>query len=220
MLFAPQGGWLFIALAPLTLWTPFRAAILGDRDGEAFRKAVLWAILLSIGLIVFTRLFPERSAENIVRGATYRAEMYTWIETGGGKEGDWHRFLPEHALHLGLFVFLALVSAGYAGLALGAGLMGYMNYFVASAMSGCSRPWETLSAAWFPWSACRVLAYIAFGVLLARPLLRRSGWPYESRHARWFLLATIGLVLDVLLKIFLAPAFRDRLHELVTTAVR
>jgi hypothetical protein len=220
LLFVPKGGWLLIALAPLTLWPAFTAAIRADRDGEAFRKAVVWAILLSVGLILFIREFPAVAAQNVLRGESYSAEMFSWIETGIGKEADWHRFLPEHATHFAIFALLSLLSAGYLGLAMGAGLMGYMNYFVASAMSASSEPWNTVTIAWFPWSVCRVLAFIAFGVLLARPLLRGSPWPYESRHGRWFLIAASGLVLDVLLKILLAPSFRERLHELVTTAAR
>lgn len=220
LLFLPAGGWLLIALAPTCLWPSFRAAIVADRDGEAFRRAVLWAILLSAAVVFLTLRFPQPAAEAIVRGETYRAEMFSWIETGSGKEGDWRRFLPEHALHFGLFALLSAISAGYLGLCLGAGLLAYMNYFVASVMAASSDPFRALTAAWFPWSVCRVLAFIGFGVLLARPLLRRSAWPYERRHLAWLLLATGGLALDVGLKIALAPAFRERLAALFAAALR
>jgi hypothetical protein len=220
LFFLPYGGWLLIALAPLTLWPSFAGAIRADRDGEALRKAILWAILLSAGTILFVRLFPAHATANVVRGEGYRAEMFGWIESGTGKEGDWRRFLPEHALHFALFALLSLVSGGYLGLALGAALLAYMNYFVASAMSASAHPFEVLTAAWFPRSVSRVLALIAFGVLLARPLLRGLRWPYERRHAFWFVLAASGLILDVLLKIAFAPAFRERLHELVFASIR
>jgi hypothetical protein len=220
LLFLPAGGWLLIALAPLSLWPSFRAAILADRDGEAFRRAVLWAILLSVGVVAFSRSFPQIAAAAVVRGESYRVEMFGWIETGVGREGDWRKFLPEHALHFGLFALLSAISAGYVGLCLGAGLMAYMNYFVAAVMGASTDPFRALTTAWFPWSVSRVLAFIAFGVLLARPLLRRSAWPYEKRHGRWLLLAAGGLVLDVLLKIALAPAFRERLAALLAAAIR
>ena len=219
-LFVPYGGWLLIALAPLTLWPSFAGAIRADRDGEALRKAILWAILLSAGVILFARLFPVTAAANVVRGEGYRAEMFGWIESGTGKEADWRRFLPEHALHFGLFALLSAVTGGYLGLALGAALLAYMNYFVASAMSASAHPFEVLTTAWFPWSVSRVLAFIAFGVLLARPILKGLRWPYERRHTFWFVLAAAGLVLDVLLKIAFAPAFQQRLHELVAVTVR
>jgi hypothetical protein len=220
LLFVPYGGWLLIAIAPLALWPSFAAAIRADRDGEALRKAILWVILLSTGILLFVRLFPETAAANVVRGESYRDEMFSWIETGEGKESDWRRFLPEHALHFALFALLSTASGGYLGLALGAGLLAYMNYFVASAMAASSEPFTVLTTAWFPWSVSRVLAFIAFGVLLARPLLRGLKWPFERRHTFWFLLAACGLVLDVLLKIAFAPAFRERLHQLLALAVR
>jgi len=219
-LFLPYGGWLLIAFAPLTLWPSFAGAIRADRDGEALRKAILWAILLSAGIILFARLFPAHATANVVRGESYRAEMFGWIESGSGKEGDWRRFLPEHALHFGVFALLSLLTGGYLGLALGAALLAYMNYFVASAMSASAHPFEVLTAAWFPWSVSRVLAFIAFGVILARPLLRRLSWPWERRHFVWAVLAASGLILDVLLKIAFAPAFRERLHELVFVSIR
>jgi hypothetical protein len=45
LLFLPAGGWLLIALAPLSLWPSFRAAILADRDGErcSGRSCSRWA---------------------------------------------------------------------------------------------------------------------------------------------------------------------------------
>ena len=146
--------------------------------------------------------------------------MFGWIETGAGKEGDWRRFLPEHALHFAVFALLSLLTGGYLGLALGAALLAYMNYFVACAMSASSQPFEVLTTAWFPWSVSRVLAFIAFGVLLARPVLKRLRWPWERRHRIWFLLAASGLALDVLLKAAFAPAFRDRLLALLALPVR
>jgi hypothetical protein len=141
--------------------------------------------------------------------------MFDWIATGAGKEGDWRRFLPEHALHLGAFALLSLLSAGYLGLALGAALMAYMNYFVAGVVTASGEPFAAVTTAWFPWSIARVLAFIAFGVLLARPLLRGERWPYERRHLRWLAFAALGIALDIGLKIALASTFRDRLLELL-----
>jgi hypothetical protein len=215
LLFLPAGGWLLALLAPLTLWPTFRREIRADRDGAAFRAAVLWAILFSAAIVAFTLAFPEAAARGIVRGEAYRSEMFAWIETGVGKEGSWRLFLPEHALHLVGFGLLAAVSGGYLGLALGAALLAYMNYFVASVVAASSDGATAGLTAWFPWSVSRVLAFVALGVLLARPLLRRNRWPYEPRHRRWWILVTLGIAVDVGLKIALAPAFRERLHELL-----
>jgi hypothetical protein len=215
LLFLPGGGWLLALAAPLTLWPTFAPAIRSNRDGAAFRAAVLWAILLSVGVLLFATQFPEAAARSVVRGESYRSEMFGWIETGVGKEGDWRRFLPEHAVHLGAFALLSLLTAGYLGLALGAALMAYMNYFVAGVAAASGEPIAAITTAWFPWSIARVLAFIAFGVLLARPLLRRERWPFERRHARWFALALLGIAVDIGLKVALAASFRERLLELV-----
>lgn len=211
----PAGGWLLSLLAPLTLWPTFRREICADRDGAAFRAAVLWAILFSAAVVAFTLVFPEVAGRGVVRGESYRAEMFAWIESGVGKEGNWRLFVPEHALHLGGFALLAIASGGYLGLALGAALLAYMNYFVASVVAASDNGATAGLTAWFPWSVARVLAFIAIGVLLARPLLRRDPWPFEARHTRWWILAALGIATDIGLKVALAPAFRERLLELL-----
>lgn len=215
LFFLPSGGWWFLIAAPLALWPSFRTAIVADRDGGAFRAALLWAILLSAATIAFVLAFPEVAAREIVRGEPYRVEMFRWIETGVGKEGDWRQFLPEHALHLALFALLAVASGGYLGLALGAGLLAYMNYFVASVVAASDGGVGALATAWFPWSVSRVLAFIALGTLLARPILKRTRRPFEARHRRWLALILLGLAADIGLKILLAPIFRERLGELL-----
>ena len=215
LLALPAGGWWFALAAPLTLWPTFVAAIRDDRDLRAWVAAVVWAGLLSVGVMFFVVYAPELAARNILRGEAYRHEMWGWIETGVGREGSWRLFLPEHALHLAIFAGLALVSGGYLGLALGAALLAYMNYFVVAVMTA-SGDWAAgLAAAWFPWSIARVLAFIAIGVLLARPLLKRSAWPFVPRHRQWVAWAAAGILLDILLKFALAAVYRERLERLV-----
>jgi hypothetical protein len=211
----PRGGWIFAFAAPLALWPTFASAIRADRDGAAFRAAVAWAVLLSAGVLLFVRADPETAATTIVRGESYRSEMFRWIETGQGREGSWRLFLPEHALHLAAFALLALLSGGYLGLALGAALLAYMNYFVASVVATSGGGFVALAGSWFPWSIARVLAFIAFGVLLARPVLRRAVWPFERRHRRWLALASLGIATDLLLKTLFAEEFRERLVALL-----
>ena len=215
LIFAPWGGWALALLAPLTLWPTFARAVREDRDFDAWRAGLLWTLLLSVGVLGFSWFFPELAARNIVRAAAYREEMFSWIGSGIGKEGNWRLFLPEHALHLLLFAALSLASGGYLGLALGAALTAYMNFFVASVMRASSAPWTALLSAWFPWSVARVLAFIAIGVLLSRPLLCRGRSPFSPRHRLWILAAASGLAIDVGLKISLAPVFRNYLVELI-----
>src|SRR5690606_16687140 len=116
--------------APALLWPAFSTAVRAGETRRAFAAAMLWTFLLSLSIIVFTQIAPARAGQAILHGESYRIEMFGWIETGEGRENRPAEFLPEHALHLVGFVLLTLLSGGYLGLALGAGLLGYMSYFV------------------------------------------------------------------------------------------
>ncbi len=167
-------------------------------------RGVAWAVLLSAGVVVVSQVAPEAAGARIVHGAAYRDEMFSWIETGLGREGEWRSFVPQHALHLAAFVALVLVSRGYLGLVLGALLLAYMNYFVASFAAASGQPWLGVLQAWFPWSVARVLAFIALGVVLS---VRPRTTAATPAGRRLLALAAIGLLTDLLLKAWLAPAW-------------
>lgn len=197
---APVGQWLLPLLAPLTLYFAFRNRVrLKDHFG-AWRLGMSWAALLSAGVVTLVLLAPQHAEGAVIHGETYRQEMFEWIRTGEGAEGDPARFLPTHALHLVVFVALTWISAGYLGLALGAVLMGYMSYFVGSYAAAAEAPWLGSLLAWVPWSVLRVMALVLLGCLFARPLLVGRPWPFEPREKRLMLLAAGGLVADVLLE--------------------
>jgi hypothetical protein len=198
------GGWALALLAPLTLY-PFFAERVKARDyGGAWRLGILWAVLLSAGVILLVFLFPEGAARGIFHGEAYRKEMFGWIATGEGKENDWHRFLPEHLLHLAAFIVLCWMSGGYVGLVLGAILTAYMSYFVGSYAAASGHPFLGSVAAWVPWSVIRVCAFVLFGALFARPLLSRKVWPFERLEFRLMALAAAGIVTDIVMKILIA----------------
>ena len=81
-----------------------------SRD-EAARVAE--RMLVQVGL---TLLWPQAMESAVWRGEAYRDEMFGWIRTGAGVEGDIRQFLPVHLMHLGLFCLLSLVSGGLFGL--------------------------------------------------------------------------------------------------------
>ena len=60
----------------------------------------------------------------------------------------------------------------------------------------------------------RVAAFVLLGCLLARPLLVRRPWPFERKEARLFALVAVGIVGDLLLKTFAAPAYGRALRSL------
>jgi len=169
--------------------------------------SLLWAVLLSAGVIVFTEAAPAAAAAAIPKAASYRAEMFGWVTTGDAPENRPAEFIPVHLSHLGLFVALSWASAGYLGLALGAWLVGYMSYFVGSFAAAAGLPWSGALLAWVPWSVVRVVSFVAIGTILARPLLERRALPFGRREALWLGLAAAGIVLDILVKTAIAPSY-------------
>jgi hypothetical protein len=201
----PFGQWLLPLVAPLTVYGAFAVQVRARRYGTAWLLGMGWAGLLSLGVIILVAMRPELAARGILHGPAYRTEMASWVLYGQGKEVTPSAFIPEHLLHLGAFIVLAVISAGYLGLVLGAFLMAYMSYFVATLAVASSSPVLAGLTAWVPWSVIRVMAFVLLGVLLARPLLVRRRWPFERREAWLFALAFAGIAADIALKTVLAP---------------
>ena len=214
----PGGGWLLAALAPLTLYPSFsRKVRAGDTFG-AWQLGLLWALLLSAGVILLTIWWPAAARAGIVHGEAYRQEMFGWIATGTGKENDWHRFLPEHLLHLAVFLLVTWASGGYLGLALGAFLVAYMSYFVGSYAAASGHPFLGSVAAWVPWSVVRVGSFVLLGSLFARPLQVRRAWPFGGREYRLMALAFAGILADIAIKALAAPAYGLFLRQMARSA--
>ncbi len=216
--YVPGGAWLLPFVAPLTLYPTFQARVKEGNVADAWFAGMAWAILLSLGVIVLTQAAPEAAARGILNGEPYRQEMFGWIATGLAPENSPRQFLPIHLLHLSLFALLTYVSAGYLGLVLGAALAGYMSYFVGSYAVASHHPLVGSIVAWVPWSVIRVAAFVLLGALLARPLLSRRLWPFERKEARLFALVSIGIVGDMMLKTFAAPAYGRALRALAGDA--
>lgn len=210
----PGGGWMLLAVAPLTLYPSFaRKVRAGDSIG-AWQLGIAWALLLSAGVILLT-IWPAAARAGIVHGEPYRQEMFGWIATGNAPENDWHRFLPVHLLHFAVFLLLTWASGGYLGLVLGAFLVAYMSYFVGSYAAASGHPLLGSVAAWVPWSVLRVLAFVLFGALFSRPLLVRRIWPFEGDDYRLMGIAASGIMADLILKTLSAPSYGLFLRHLV-----
>jgi hypothetical protein len=203
----PAGGWLLPLVAPLTLWPVFAPAARDGRYRRAVAAALLWAALLSTAIVALTESAPRWAGTRIVNGEPYRLEMFCWIETGSGRENDPAEFVPQHLLHLAAFALLSWLSAGYLGLALGAALVTYMSYFVGSFAISSGHPILGAVVAWVPWSVVRVAAFVALGSVLARRLLERRLFGYDSRDLAWIGAALAGIVVDIALKSALAPSY-------------
>ena len=210
----PGGLWALPLLAPLTLWFPFRERVRVRDYLGAWTLGMAWTVLLSAGVILLVLYGPEAAGGGILHGEDYRREMFGWITTGVAPENQPRVFIPQHLLHLTVFLLLTWLSAGYLGLALGAALVGYMSYFVGSYAAASGHPLLGSVIAWVPWSVVRVAAFVLLGSLLARPLLVRKAWPFERWEVRLMALALAGILVDILIKSFFAPAYGVFLRQM------
>jgi hypothetical protein len=217
----PGGRWALPLLAPLTLSPAFAARVRRQDYLGAWSLGLLWALLLSAGVIALVSIYPGgpgAAGEAILHGEAYRKEMFGWIATGEAPENHPAVFIPIHLLHLAVFLVLAWASAGYLGLVLGAFLVGYMSYFVGCYAVASAHPLLGAVAAWVPWSVLRVFAFVLLGCLFARPLLVRRAWPFARSEYQLMGLAASGLLVDILMKSLLAPSYGRFLRQLARSA--
>lgn len=205
-------AWLFPLLLAAPLAPPFVLAVRRGRRGRACATALLWAAALALSAVSVSMRSPVEAERAIWRSRAYAEETIAWVRTGEGPEADPRVFLPRHLLELAAFAVLALLTGGVGGLVLGAALLNYMSFYVAALWRLSGAP-AALLLGWPPWALVRILAYVALGTALAGPLAAR-GLPRERRpaFARWLLVCGLaGVVLDLLLKSTLPPAWRQLL---------
>lgn len=182
---------------------------------QAIARMLVWAAALGACATILAFARPSQTARLFVHASAYEREMLAWVVTGQGAESDPSRFVPQHAAHAAIFCGLALATGGAAAMPMGAALMNYMGHYVGALAARSPHPLLTAFLAWHPWALVRVAGFVALGVLLAGPLLSRLGrFPFQLRaHAGLLGTAAAGLVLDVLLKWMLAPAWREMIRN-------
>jgi len=180
------------------------------RVGEAIGRMLVWATALGVCATTASYLAPVETARLFIHADDYRREMFWFILTGHGAEGDIRQFLPQHAGHAAMFCGLALATGSALAMPLGAMLMNYMGHYVGALGAASTHPWRALGLAWVPWSLVRIASFVTLGVVLGGPVLARVfGFEYRlSEQRRWIALAAAGLLVDVLLKWALAPSWR------------
>ena len=181
------------------------------RRREAVVLMLAWAVMLAVAATVTFTMWPAAPDALVLNGPAYRDEIFHWIRTGEGREGRPAEFIPQHVLHLAAFVVLSLATASAASMVLGAALMNYMGFYVASLARSGVPPMTVLLLGWQPWAICRIAAFVILGVVLAEPLLSRiRPYRYEGlRAARPFVAAAAaGIAMDWILKAALADQWR------------
>jgi hypothetical protein len=190
---------------------PFMVASLRrGRVGEAIERMLVWAASMAVCATTASYLAPAEMANLFVHADAYRREMFSFILTGQGAEGNIRNFFPQHAAHTAIFCGLALASGSVLAMPLGAVLMNYMAYYVGSLGAASLQPLRAMVLAWAPWAVIRIVSFVVPGVVLSGPVLGRiAGFRYRLRDQRaWIVLAAAGLGADVVLKWALAHWWR------------
>jgi hypothetical protein len=211
---------LFALLPVIPLALVYARWIVSRRPGAALATAGLWAVGFSLSTVAASAFFSEASTKAIWHAGAYRDEMLAWIATGRGPEGSIGLFLPRVLVEYALILALSAASIGAAALVLGGLLLGYMNGYVGWVVSHAdpsASPWVAGLLAWPPWAICRVGAFILAGTAGASwgfPRLYRKDAP-RVPVARMLLASIVLLMLDIGLKWWLAPIWRDLLRALL-----
>jgi hypothetical protein len=177
---------------------------------EAIVRMLVWAAAMAVCATMASYLAPAEMARLFIHGDSYRREMFEFVLTGRGAEGNIRQFLPQHALHAAAFCALAIASGSALAMPLGAVLMNYMSYYVGALGAASLQPIRAMALAWVPWAIIRIASFVVLGVVLAGPVLGRlGGFEYRLHdQRRWIALALCGLLLDIVLKWALAPWWR------------
>jgi hypothetical protein len=202
--------WLLPLLNAAPAYVTMAALLLRGERRSAVLAMLAWAATLAACGTASFALWPGPVDGLVLHGPAYRDEMFAWIRTGLGTESSPRGFLPQHALHLALFVASSLATASVLSIAMGAVLMNYMSFYVASLARAGAPAWAVVFLGWQPWALCRVAAFATLGAVLAEPLLfRLLRRPYAGLAASrpYLIAAAAALVADAALKAALAPAW-------------
>jgi hypothetical protein len=197
-------------LPVLNILVPFPvmySLLVDEKRKRALATMLFWALCTGVITTWAVVHFPEHAKASIFHGEAYKQEMFHWIRTGEGAEGNPARFVPQHLLHFIVFCILSALSAGFLSLLMGAVLMNYMSFYVGSVIAASADPLLASLMGWHPWSVIRVASFVILGVLIAEPTICRIvKRDYNYSEIRpYFWAAITGIALDVLIKALLAP---------------
>ena len=196
---------------------PFMVAALKRGDLRlAIARMLLWALTMGVCAMLLSYARPTTTGSLFLRAEAYRVEMFEWVLTGHGAESTPSRFIPQQIGQAAVFAGLALATGGTLAMPMGAVLMNYMGHYVGTLAARGAHPGLTMILAWHPWSVVRIISFVILGVVLSAPLLSRITPIAVDRQAarRFVIAACVGLVIDIVLKALLAPAWQRLLLRL------
>lgn len=217
--FAAQNKYLLPALQIAVAYPVLYSLLVQKQRIRAILAMLFWALCVAIVMITASIHFYDRGANSIIHGTAYVQEMFYWIKTGIGAESNPWQFVPQHLLHFIVFSILSVITASILSLFMGAILMNYMSFYVASVILASNDKLLATLMGWHPWAIFRVASFVLLGVILAEPTICRiKKMDYEYASIRkYYWLALHGLVLDVILKTLLAPWWSVMLRRIVHT---
>lgn len=191
---------------------------------QALKLSFIWTITIAITGIVLTIAFPELATIGILNGTTYQSEMFKWIATGVGAEGNPAQFIPIHILHFTIYCITCLISMSLIGIIFGAYMMNYMDYYVGILFLNVTVPnilsYLTVCAFCWPiWSISRVVGYLFVGTALSIPLtavLFKQKIPVDVIK-KYILIGLVFIIVDIVLKAALAPFYQQILNSVIAT---
>jgi hypothetical protein len=207
-----------LVLPAISVFYPFiREARISFLNG--FLILLFWTLLLSLVVSYLSFKQPQPMQNIIWRSREYAEGMFRWIETAELPEGSATQVLLFHLRQTLLYCAVALFTANFLALLLGAGLLNYMNYYVASFARRSSIPPIAFFLAWNPWSVVRVLSFLWLGMVVSAPslaVLVPIPWKISLKLVAP---AVIGLILDVVLKLSLSRMWSLKLRHLITNGL-
>ncbi len=202
------GGKILLPILNISFAYPSMIYLISkDKRREAVYLMLIWAISLIIFGTTLFSIFPEKAERVVINGREYRDEMMEWIRTGVGRETNPREFIPQHLTHIGVFIVLSFISASLLSITMGAIMVNYMNFYVSQLIIHSKNKFIPILLGWHFWSLIRVVSFVILGVLLSEPLIllikkRKMEWGKEKSL---FLIAVLGLLLDIFLKLCFAP---------------
>jgi len=222
------GAYIHPVLLLLFSSIPIYPIYLSQFKVQEYRKAItlvfVWAITSSIIIILLAIGYSSLASSSILSGSSYQMEMFQWIATGVGPEGDPSTFIPQHAINAVAFTILSFASAGFLSLLFGAYQMNYMNYYVGILLSRVSNPTlnNVVAVAAFSWpiyAIIRVIGFISLGVATTIPLSNRI---FDNKTdtkliIRLLLIGLALVIVDIVVKVLVAPLYQNSLNDLIAT---
>jgi hypothetical protein len=138
------------------------------------------------------------------------------VKTGVGPESTPSVFIPRHLAYAAVFSAAAIATGGALAMPMGAALMNQMGEYVGAMAAQSASPALSVILGWHPWAVLRIAGFVMIGVVLSGVVLSRvMSFPFSlSAERRWLAIGARLLVVDLVLKWMLAPAWSRALKTI------